>query len=435
MDALLRLTLPVAAGILRSMSFRVIAVIAACGIAVNVPAASDWPEFRGPTGQGHAVGARPPVEWSATKNIAWKQPIPGRGWASPVLKNGRVYLTTAIAPGEGSSGKLSLRALCLDEASGRVLWDTAVFEHDAGRNSGGHNKNTKSSPTPLIEGDRLYVHFGHLGTACLDLDGKVIWRNGDIDYPPVHGNGGSPVIAGGALVFSCDGGSKPFVIALDKKSGRELWRTPRGTKVQKTFSFSTPLVITVKGREQIVSPGSGAVCAYDPKSGKELWRVRYGEGYSVVPRPVFGHGLIFVSSGFDRPVVMAIRPDGSGDVTGTNVAWSHSKGGPNTPSLLLVGDELYFVSDAGIASCLDAKTGKVHWSERLGGGYSASPVHAAGRLYFQNEEGAAVVVKAGTTFEKLATNDLGERSLASWAVGDDALFIRTERHLFKVKGG
>ena len=185
--------------------------------------------------------------------------------------------------------------------------------------------------------------------------------------------------------------------------------------------------------KQVISLASGGVSSYDPKTGRELWRARYGEGYSVVPRPVFGKNLLFLSSGFDRPVVMAIRPDGAGDVTDTHVAWKLAKGGPTTPSLLLVGDELYFVSDSGVASCVDAQTGQVHWQERLGGNYSASPIQAAGRVYFQSEEGATVVVKAGKSFEKLATNELGERALASFAVGADALFIRTEKHLFKVQ--
>lgn len=395
--------------------------------------AADWPEFRGPTGQGHAAGNRLPVEWSPTRNVAWKQPLPGKGWSSPVLQSGRLYLTTAAAPGTRPGTSLALRALCLDAATGRVAWDTLLFERTESVPRG-HNKNSQASPTPVLEGNRLYVHFGHLGTACLDLDGRVIWRNQDIQYAPVHGNGGSPVLAGEALVFSCDGASKPFVVALDKRTGKELWRTPRATKVAKTFSFSTPLVIEVKGARQLISPGSGAVCAYDPATGRELWRVRYGEGYSVIPRPVFGHGLVFVSSGYDRPVAMAIRPDGSGDVTETHVAWTHAKQAPNTPSMLLVGEELYFVSDAGIGTCVDAKTGRVHWSERLGGNYSSSPVQAAGRIYFQNEEGTTVVVKAGRDFRKLATNALGERTLASWAVDGEAFYIRTEEHLYKVKG-
>ena len=203
--------------------------------------------------------------------------------------------------------------------------------------------------------------------------------------------------------------------------------------VKKTFSFCTPLVITVAGQTQVILPGSGAVVAYDPKDGREIWRARYGEGYSVVPRPVFSHGLLFLSSGFDKPSMLAIRPDGQGDVTDTHIAWRIDKGSPNTPSALVVGDELYFISDAGIMTCADAKTGTVHWQERLGGGFSASPVFAAGRIYTQNEEGVGTVIKPGTNFVVLAKNDLKERSLASYALDENALYIRTAGHLYRVQ--
>ncbi len=406
----------------------------ACGLflAAGASAAQDWPEFRGPTGQGHAGSKSLPLQWNASQNVAWKQAIPGRGWSSPVLVNGRLYLTSAV--GEGGDQPMSLRALCLDEASGKILWDVAVFGQEQASAPRIHSKNSHASPTPIVADGRVYVHFGHQGTACLDLDGKIIWKNSDLSYSPVHGNGGSPILVGNKLVFSCDGGSDPFVVALDKATGRVIWKTPRVTHAKKTFSFSTPLLITVNGRPQIISPGSGAVCAFDPETGKEIWRARYGEGYSVIPRPVLGHGMIFIGTGYDTPVVMAIRVDGTGDVTDTHVAWTMKKGAPNTPSLLLVGTELYMVSDGGIASCVDAKTGTVHWQERVGGNHSSSPLHANGRIYFQNEEGIGVVVKAGKTFEKLSANDLGERTLASYAAADDALYIRTDRHLYKIKG-
>jgi len=403
----------------------------------TVPARTgqDWPQFRGPTGQGEAVAAHLPLEWSATRNIAWKQSIPGHGWSSPVVNAGRVYLTTAVEGPEGGGSTLSLRALCLDEAAGSILWDSEVFGCESGQLPRIHAKNSHASPTPLLAGGRVYVHFGHQGTACLDLDGHVLWRNTNLGYPPVHGSGSSPILADDALIFSCDGASEPFVVALDKNTGKVLWRTKRETAARRKFSFSTPLLLTVNGQPQIISPGSGAVCSYEPRTGREIWRVRYGEGYSVIPRPVYGQGLVFVVTGFDRPAVMAIRPDGKGDVTDTHVAWTLTKGAPNTPSLLLVGQELYMISDGGIASCLEAKTGRVHWQERLGGNYSASPIHSNGRIYFQSEEGTAVVLKAGKRFLKLATNSLGERTLASYGVTDGALYVRTEEHLFKVNGG
>jgi outer membrane protein assembly factor BamB len=325
---------------------------------------------------------------------------------------------------------MSLHALCLDESSGKTLWDAEVF---GGRQASHiHSKNSHASPTPLVADGRVYVHFGHQGTACLDVEGTVLWRNTTLAYPPVHGSGGSPILVGDALVFSCDGASDPFVVALDRNTGKVLWKTRRTTTAKKTFSFSTPLLITVNGQQQVISPGSGMVGAFDPKTGREIWRVRYGEGYSVIPRPVFGQGLIFIATGFDQPTVMAIRPGGHGDVTETHVAWTLKKSAPNTPSLMLVDEELYMVSDGGIASCVDAKTGRVHWQERIGGNYSASPIYADGRIYFQNEEGAGVVVKASDEFQKLANNTLGERTLASYAVADDALFIRTDKHLYKV---
>jgi outer membrane protein assembly factor BamB len=324
----------------------------------------------------------------------------------------------------------SLRALCLDAASGKVLWDNEVFRQNGATAPRKHAKNSHASPTPLIDGGRLYVHFGHQGTACLDLAGKVLWRNNDYPYAPVHGNGGSPILAGEALVFHCDGGDRRFVVALERATGKLLWKADRPGTPVKGFSFGTPLLIAVDGKQQIISPASDVVTALDPGTGNEIWRVRY-KGYSVIPRPVYGHGLVFVCTGYETPGLLAIRPDGTGDVTATHVAWKTSRAVPHAPSPLLVGDELYLVSDNGTASCLDAKTGRVHWQERLNTTFSASPVFAAGRVYFQSEDGDGIVVKAGTRFELLARNKLGERTLASYAAADGALFLRTDKHLYR----
>jgi outer membrane protein assembly factor BamB len=272
-----------------------------------------------------------------------------------------------------------------------------------------------------------------MGTAALDLTGKVLWRQSELKDSPMHGNGGSPALVGDALVFSCDGDKDPFVAALDAKTGAVRWRTPRNSTAARLFSFSTPLAIEVEGVRQVVSPTSGFVASYDPKDGHEIWRARYPEGFSVITRPVFAHGLLFVSSSYIRPVVYAVKAAGAkGDVSETHIAWSYAKGAPNTPSPLVVGDELYFVSDSGIATCLDARTGNLHWSERVGGDYSASPILAEGRIYFQNEQGVGTVIKAGKAFEVLAKNDLGERTLASPAVTDDMLFLRSKSHLWRI---
>lgn len=392
---------------------------------------TEWRQFRGPTGQGLSAAAGVPIEWDTAKNVAWKTEVPGRGWSSPVIAGGRVYLTSAT--GSDAGAEPALRALCIDAASGALVWDTEVFRPDPAALGAIHQKNSPASPTPIVAGERLYVHFGHMGTAALDLTGKVLWRQTEIQYPPVHGGGGSPVLAEDALVFSADGAQDPFIVALEAATGVVRWKTPRRTPARRQFSFSTPLGIEVAGAMQIISPASGMVGGYDPRDGRELWRVTYGEGYSVVPCPAYAHGLLYVSSGFDRPVLHAIRPEqATGDATANHVAWTLAKGAPLTPSPLVLGDELYLVSDAGIATCADAHTGQVHWTERLGGGFSASPFAAEGRVYFQNEAGVGFVVRAGKTFELLTRNDLAERTLASPAAVDGAIFIRSEKHLWKI---
>lgn len=390
----------------------------------------DWPQFRGPTGQGISEATDLPTEWSDTQHVAWKVEVPGKGWSSPVLSHGRLYLTTAI--GDSGSG-ITLHALCLDAADGRTLWDTEIFQPDPAAAAAMHRKNSLASGTPIVTADRLFVHFGHMGTAALDLSGKVVWKQTELGYSPVHGNGGSPALVNGTLVFSCDGAKDPFVVSLDAATGAVRWKTPRNTTAQKPFSFSTPLAVTVGGATQVILPGSGFVGSYDPRDGREIWRVNYGEGYSVIPRPVFSHGLLFISSSFNKPVLLAVRPEGAkDDATKTNVAWTQAKAVPHSASMLALGDELYFVSDGGIATCADAVTGEIHWSERLGGNFSASLVAAEGHIYFQNETGTTFVLKAGKKFEQIAKSEIGEPTLASFAITNGTIFLRSEKHLRKI---
>jgi len=419
----------------------VFSLCAACAavIAFQAAAAHDqWPEFRGPTGQGHSHATGLPVEWSTRKNVAWKQPVPGEGWSSPVVADGKVFLTTAVAEespnadtGDSARVARSLRALCYDAATGKPLWNVEVFPQpaDAPRI---HKKNSHASPTPIIEGQRLYVHFGHQGTACLSTSGKNLWRNRDLSYRPVHGNGGSPILVGDALIFSADGGREPFIAALDKTTGKLLWKTLRRTDAAKRFSFHTPLAVTIDGQTQVLTQGSNVLDALDPATGRRLWWFRY-EGYSVIPRPVFGNGIVYLGAGYDRPSLLAVRAGGVGDVTDKALVWKARQGAPHTPSPVLAGDEIYAVSDRGIVTCFDAATGRVHWRERLRGNFSASPVLAEGRLYLQSEEGTGYVLAAGKTFKKLAENPLSERTLASYAVVDEAIFIRSAGHLYRIE--
>jgi len=250
----------------------------------------------------------------------------------------------------------------------------------------------------------------------------------------VHGNGGSPVLAGNALIVSCDGRDEQFVVGLDKIRGTIRWRTPRNLSPAKGFSFGTPLVIRIDGKQQVVSPGSDAVAAYDPQHGREIWKVKYPGGYSVVPRPVFGLNLLFVCTGYDSPTLLAIRPEGaSGDVTETHVVWRLKKAVPLNPSPLVVDDALYLISDNGVATCLAAMTGAQRWQQRIGGNFSASPIYADGKIFLQSEEGDGIVLKPGPAYHELARNPVRERTLSSYAVGDGALFIRSEKHLTRLQ--
>lgn len=407
---------------------RVVIRIVSCGFVLVAIAGADWPQFRGPTGQGIYQGPPLPTSWSAGDNVRWRVRIPGKGWSSPALVAGRVYLTTAVPEGDDHS----LRAVCLDAKTGRQVWDVEVFHQDGRTSPPIHSKNSHASPSPVVNDGKVYVHFGHQGTACLDMSGKVIWRNRQIRYAPVHGNGGSPVLVDGLLIFSCDGADHPFVVALDAATGSERWRTSRTWESTKKFAFCTPLVIDVEGQRQVFIPGAGGAAAYRPHDGSEIWRVRY-DGYSVVPRPVYGHGMVFFSTGYDTPSFLAVRVDGQGDVTETHVVWRLRRGAPLNPSPLLVGDELYLVSDQGLASCVDARTGKVHWQERLPGAYSASPLYANGLIYFLNETGQATVIRAARTFEIVARNKINERSLASFAAAEGQLLLRGEDALYSIQ--
>jgi len=391
----------------------------------------DWPQFRGPDGQGHSTERNVPFQWSESRNIVWKRPVPGSGWSSPVVAGGRVWLTTAVKESSparrNGAGAVSLRVVAYDVETGREIVNAEVLRLQDGNLL--NPKNSFASPTPIIENDRVYVHFGADGTAALSTSGDVIWKT-RLPYESQHGNGGSPALFGDMLIISCDGGDTAFVVALDKQTGKVRWKTARRQPYDQ--AYTTPLAIRVGEKDQIVSVGAYRATSYDPQTGKELWRVGYADGFSNVPRPVYGHGLVYIATGFQQPSLLAVRADGTGDVTRTHISWRLDRGAPLTPSPLLVGDELYVVSDLGIATCLDARTGEVRWRERLPGNYSASPVFADDRIYFLSEEGVATIIAPGTTFHILATNTLDGTTLASIAVSGGSLFIRSDTNLYRI---
>lgn len=395
--------------------------------------AEDWPEFRGPMQNGHSSATRLPVKWGTASGVAWKAQLPGRAWSSPVVIGGRIYLTNAVGQGDSTNlqSEYSLRVLALQAADGQVVWDVEVFHVPNPQALGIHSKNSYASATPVFADGRIYAHFGHLGTACLDEDGRILWKTNELAYSSVHGNGGCPVLVDGKLIFMADAGTHPFVAALHAANGKVAWKIPRVSDATRTFSFCTPLVIEVGDdrQVQVVCVGSNVVTALSPGDGREIWRVRY-EGYSVVPRPVYAHGLVFMSTGYDKAEVLAIKPDGQGDVTDSHVAWSLRRGAPLTPSMLVIGEDLYMVADNGMVSCVEAKSGTVYWQERVARQTSASPLYADGKIYIQDEMGVGYVLKPGRMLQLLAKNDLEDRSLASPAVSGSRLLIRTQHALW-----
>jgi outer membrane protein assembly factor BamB len=402
-----------------------------CGSWVN----ADWPEFRGPWQNGLASNLKLPIEWSETKNVRWFTKTNGLGWSSPVIQKNRIYFTAAVNLSGDSSdlgqlqGAQSLRLICLDASSGKQLFEKAIFEQSENAPQV-HKKNSHASPTPLLDGDRIFVHFGHQGTACVDMDGNPIWTNRDHAFPPTHGNGGSPILVDGKLIFTCDGGDAPYTLALDAKTGKEVWKTPRNVETDRKFSFATPQLIETNGKRLIISPGSDIVQALEPDTGKVEWYLRY-EGFSVTPRPMMHNGILLLSTGFMAGKILAIDPSGRGDVTKTHLKWTYL-GGLQTPSMVCYEDKVYMANDKGLFIALDLMTGKEVWKKRLGGGYSASPLLVGNRVYFQSETGESQVFQLGTEPTELAKNVLPGRIFASYAVIDDDLIIRSEQGVYRI---
>ena len=411
---------------------------------------AEWPQFRGPGGQGHAGALGLPHSWSENENIVWKCPLPGRGWSSPVIHGNEIWLTTAVeAPISDDeraerlkgttnnqplnvAGKLSLRALCVDRPSGQLVHDIELLVEP--RPQPTHATNTFASPTPVLEDGKLYCHFGAHGTACLDTTTrKVRWTNRDFVINHENGPGSSPVVVGDLVVFHCDGSDEQYIVALDKRTGKMAWKTDRSGAMnanpQLKKCYGTPLVAEVGGESQLLSPAADWLYAYDPASGRELWKLPYEKlGFSIAPRPVVGHGMLFMSTSFMQPELLAI------DLAGTpKIAWRMARQAPQVPSPLLVGDEIYTISDKGIATCLDAKTGSVHWTERLPGNYYASPLYADGRIYFFSREGQATAIAPGKSFQRLGTGQLEGTICASPAAVGQALYIRTDKALYCVE--
>ena len=401
--------------------------------ASTASAGEDWPQFRGPRGDGHSDATGLALRWSETENVKWKIAIPGEGWSSPVILGDQVWMQSALDNGK------SLRAVCVEKSSGKVLHSTEVFYVEAPEEK--HAFNSHASPTPVLEAGRAYVFFGMYGAACLDTTtGKVLWKNTALKHDhDKNGPGSSPLLYGDLLILTCDGTEQQFLAALDKNTGDVKWKTPRSNAKElaaKNFhlrkAYHTPELIQVAGRDQLITVGASRVSGVEPLTGREIWAVDI-PGFSNVPRPVFGDGLLFIATGYMKPELWAIRPDGHGLVTKTHVAWKLTKQAPAKPSPIFINGRLYVISDGGILTCLAAKTGKEIWSERLGGEYSASPIFADGHLFFCSQQGVTTVVKPGDKLEKIAANPLPGGFMASPAISGKALYLRTKTHLYRIE--
>jgi len=410
--------------------------IAAAGM---VEGGDHWTSFRGPTDQGHVDSAQLPLRWSEKENVVWKTPIDGKAWSSPIVLGDRVWLTTASEDGT------QLSVLAVNKDSGKIVFSRQV-RYVAGPQYC-HPFNSYASPSPVAEEGRVYVTFGSPYTGCFDAKtGKVLWERTDLICNHFRGAGSSPVIYKNLLILHFDGSDFQYVMAFDKRTGKNVWKTPRTVdfqdldpetnkpKIDGDFrkSFSTPLIVDVQGKPVLISLGSMCLYAYEPETGKELWRAESPGSHSGSTRPVAGHGLVFSPIGYTAEI-WAVRPDGHGVVTKSHVVWRYERSSPRRSSPLLVGDWLFDVGGDGIAACLDAKTGKELWKQRLGGNFSASPLYANGRIYLFDEKGKATVIEAAPKYRALATNILDDGFMASPAVAGNALYLRTKTSLYRVE--
>ena len=417
------------------MAFRIVVLLLALSGAL--PPDAQWPQFRGNDGAGVSADNLA-LTWSEGQNIRWKTAIHGRGWSSPIVLGTQVWVSTATEDGR------RLSAVAVDRASGGILHDLELFRVEQPQQI--DPSNSYASPTPVIEPGRVYVSFGSPGTAAIDTaTGNVLWQRRDLECNHHRGAASSPILFGNLLIMHFDGSDVQYIVALDKSTGRTVWRTERSIdfkdlgadglpKDQGDFrkAYSTPLIVDVEGTPVLVSLGSMAMYGYEPTTGRELWRREDRSGFSSSATPVSGSGLVFFPTGFPTGTVVAVRLSSRRDTANPPTAWRFARNAPQKPSLLFAGELLFMVNDGGIATALEARTGALVWRARVGGTHSASPLGANGRVYFFDEEGKTTVIQSGRRFNVLAENQLDEGFMASPAAVDGTLFLRTRTHLYAI---
>ncbi len=407
-----------------------LACLSAAASASAALAADNWPEYRGPTADGHTDEAKIPLSWSETEHVKWKTAIPGLGWSTPVIWADQIWMTTSNESGTERF------AICVDKNSGKITQNIKLF--DVANPEPLAQINSHASPSPVIEEGRVYVHFGTQGTACIDTKtGEVLWKRCDLKLEHQVGAGSTPILFNDTLIVHCDGTDVQYIIALNKRTGETVWKTPRSLDLKKfnpnvRKSFDTPVIATVKDHLELISVGGQCVYGYDPATGRELWRFGY-KGYSNAFRPAVVGDIAIFSTCYDVAHLEAIRLGGTGDVTATNRLWTNMKNAPYKTSPVVVNGLFYMISDAGIATCLDPRTGTEVWKERVGGEFSASPLCTKGRIYLFDQSGKSTVLAPGRSFSVIATSKLDAGFMASAAVTGKALILRTKTHLYRIE--
>lgn len=390
----------------------------------------DWPQFRGPGGCGRSLSKRTPVFWRERQNIVWKAPIHDKGWSSPVISGDQVWLTTATEDGK------KLFAICINRRTGAIVHDLKIF--DVEKPAYCHPYNSYASPTPVLEDGRVYVHFGTYGTACIDAkSARVSWRQTDLHCDHYRGPGSSPIVHKNLLFVAFDGIDVQFLVALDKETGKLVWKKERAIKYGTSNgdfkkAYGTPSLIVANGKELLVNTTAVATIAFEPLTGDERWIVYHGGMNSAAP-PQFDGQLAYLCTGDFGDRLVAVRPNGEGDVTRSHVVWKSNRGVPSRTSPILIDDQLCMVSEAGVLTCMTAATGHVLWQERLGGKFCASPVFADGKLYLFDEDGTGVVGEPGAMWKKLSANKLDAGCMATPAIADGGIYVRTKTHLYRIE--
>ena len=399
--------------------------------------AQNWTQFRGSNLDGKAPGQNPPTHWTSDSNLVWKSEIPGEGWSSPVVYNQQIWLTTATNQGR------ELFALCIDKSNGEIIHNLLLFRPDSV--FGKHAVNSYATPTPCIDEKHVYVNFGQYGTACLETQtAKIVWKREDLFCDHVQGPGASPILYKNMLILHYEGVDTLFIMALDKKTGKTIWKTVRPAELYDPLedigkkAYITPIIVNVNGRDLMISNGSAACIAYDVETGKEVWRIIQGED-STISSPVYEDGIVYFYTGFVSPPqgekyceLFAVKPEGEGNVTETNILWRQKSPILQLLSPLVDHGVLYTIDSNGKLMGIDAKSGEILFQERLKNKYNASPVLAGGHLYFSSTNGKVLVIKEGRALEIVSENRLEGQIWASPAVTNNQLLIRTSRFLYLI---